>query len=150
MTDHVYSDKDIFPGWDFDITTEEKISKEPIKILQESLDKMSDQEKKSFARQVVRKHTKYGAVSMFKGVEEIRFAKMKSFAKSVISDLRREIDSIELQISELEKELQESRVCKIINFRLQSREELGILFDLKKKYWRFFLKLFFHSRICII
>jgi hypothetical protein len=108
------SDRDIFPGWDFEATLKESIDKEPVQILQESLDKMTENEKKRFTRQVVRKHTAYGAVSLFKGVEESRFAKKKAEAISFIQDLKSQIDFQEEEISKLEKELQDSRVNMLL------------------------------------
>ena len=112
MTDHKepYSDQDLFPGWNFEVTKEEKIITQPVKLLQESLQKLSQDERRAFEKAVITKHTKYGAISMFKGVEEIHFAKLKAFAKTEITRIRTCIDQCESEIAKLEKTLAESRV----------------------------------------
>lgn len=112
MNDHslLYTDRELFPGWDFDVTQEEMIKSPPVTLLQESLIKLSKDERSAFEKAVITKHTKYGAVSLFKGVDEIRFDKMKSIAKNEITNIRKSIDQFETEISELEKQLAESRV----------------------------------------
>lgn len=109
-----YTDRELFPGWDFDITQEQKITSQPVNLLQESLNQLSKDERLSFEKAVINKHTKYGAISMFKGHDEIRFAKMKSMAKNEITSIRKSIDKCETEISQLEKQLADSRVIFIL------------------------------------
>ena len=73
----VITDKDIFPeyGDDLEINLElEKASNDPKQLL-ETIDNLSPAAKKAFKRRIINSHTQYGAVSMFKGVEDIAFAK---------------------------------------------------------------------------
>ena len=106
----IYTDQELFPGWNFEVTKEEKIKTQPVKFLQDSLNKMSVDEKKAFERAIVGKHTRYGAVSMFKNIDEMQFAKSRSIAKNEIIRIRMAIDQCENDISDLEKQLSEGRV----------------------------------------
>jgi hypothetical protein len=74
------------------------------------LDNLTPEAKKSFRRRVIQKHTNYGAISTFKGVEEVQLAKSKTRAKNEILRIRAAINDAENEIAQLESNLSNARV----------------------------------------
>ena len=78
--------------------------------LMNTISSLSAKDKKAFEKRIIQKHTQYGAVSMFKGVEDMVFAKSRTRAKGEILRIRGAMNQCESDIAELEKILTEQRV----------------------------------------
>jgi hypothetical protein len=111
-----FNDDELFPGWSFDSDQEQQdtgstaeATPPPLRLL-DTLGKMSAKEKRMFEKKVIQRHTEYGAVSLFKGVEEMGLAKSRAQAMREVLRIKDEIGHCESSISELEHLLGENRV----------------------------------------
>ena len=111
----LFSDEDIFPGWKFteaDLASKDDQASKEVQQpkLFDVINSFDDNQRKAFEKRIVAKHTKYGAISMFKGVEEISFMKSRNRAKQEIQGIRQEIRDCEDEITTMETALAENRV----------------------------------------
>ena len=115
----VFNDDELFPGWNFDSDQEEQDigssaeqtypAPPPLRLL-DTLSKMSEKEKRNFEKKIIQRRTQYGAVSLFKGVEEMGLAKSRAQAMREVLRIKDEIKHCESEISDLEQTLEENKV----------------------------------------
>lgn len=120
ITAAAFNDDELFPGWNFDSDQEEQQDVDnpappPLRLF-DTLSKMSDKEKRTFEKKIIQRRTQYGAVSLFKGVEEMGLAKSRAQAMREVLRIKDEIGHCESEISDLEQLLGEYRVFLITDF----------------------------------
>jgi hypothetical protein len=130
----VFSDQDIFPGWTFtddDLTSKEDQASKDLqqpRIL-DVVSSFNENQRKALEKRIISKHTQYGAISMFKGVEDITFMKSRNRAKQEIQRIRQEIRDCEEDIASMETALAENRVCLFLFYEQDHTKSLFWVID---------------------
>ena len=107
-------EKELFPGCSFDTQPSDEDTGSADQFRAERfldmINNLAPAAKKEFKKQIISKHRQYGAVSMFKGVEETLSAKARYRAKNEIVEIQEASAHEEQEISSIEQEISSYRV----------------------------------------